>query len=106
MVLIFTFTSWQEIKKDHLPKILNYSRKCSREGDIGHRVNTKGSGGKTEKVWLGQAELTALHLVAHIATVVPAVTVQVFCDADARVAGELIGASCMKTRETRDGAEK
>lgn len=50
-------------------------------------------------------ELTALHLVAHIAAVIPAITLEVFRDAQPGIAGELIWASCMKS-EKMEGREK
>lgn len=48
-------------------------------------------------------ELTALHLVAHVATIVPAVTLSVFRDAHAGVAGELIWAGCVKREKMKEG---
>lgn len=54
-------------------------------------------GGKTdkEKSAVGSnGGLTALHLIAHITAVIPAITLQFFGDADARITGELHGASC------------
>lgn len=55
-----------------------------------------------EAGWTGSVELTALHLVAHVATVVPAVTLSVFGDAHARVAGELIWAGCVKREKMKE----
>lgn len=69
-------------------------------------------GGKTGKGAFGSSgvgALTALHLVAHVTTVVPAVTLQLFGDADTRSAGELVGASCSQDREeggNRGGKKK
>lgn len=51
----------------------------------------------------GSVELTALHLVAHVAAVVPAVTLSVFRDAHAGVAGELIWAGCVKREKMKEG---
>lgn len=42
---------------------------------------------------MAQVELTTLHLVAHIAAVVPAVTLQILRDANSRITGKLIGTS-------------
>lgn len=48
-------------------------------------------------------ELTALHLVTHITTVVPAITLQLSCNANARCAGKLAGASCSENGEMMEG---
>lgn len=56
-------------------------------------------------MWV-RRELTALYLVAHITTIVPAITLQLFADADARSAGKLIGASCSHTPEKHGAEEK
>lgn len=42
---------------------------------------------------MAQVELTTLHLITHIAAVVPAVTLQIFRDAHSRFTGKLIGTS-------------
>ena len=58
-------------------------------------------------MWLGQ--LTAFGLVAHIATVIPAVALQLFTDADARVTSKHVGTSCKtgkRWRESRGGGRE
>lgn len=62
---------------------------------------------RKKRGWV-EGELTALHLIAHITAVVPAITLQLFGDADARAAGELFGASCSQKQRKgkRKGAEE
>lgn len=68
---------------------------------MGQRDEERGEG--EERV--SEEGLTALHLVAHIAAVIPAITLLVFRDAHAGIAGKLIWASCMKS-EKMEGWEK
>lgn len=86
-------------EKAFAKKKLNYSHKSRSE------ESPKKRGGKTEKCF-GQVELTAIHLIAHVATVIPAITLQLFSDADARCAGKLIGASCMNTTKMKRGSRE
>lgn len=55
---------------------------------------------------MAQVELTTLHLIAHIAAVVPAVTLQIFWDAHSRITGKLIGTSWGKIRKTKQSTGK
>lgn len=55
---------------------------------------------------MAQVELTTLHLVAHITTVVPAVTLQIFWDAPSIIAGKLIGTSWGTWKTTERTEEK
>lgn len=49
-----------------------------------------------------KGELTALHLIAHISTVVPAITLQLIRDAHAGLACKLFGASCSHCTEEKE----
>lgn len=51
-----------------------------------------------------RGELTALRFVTQIATVVPAIAVQFFLDADATGACKFVGASCSQ-KQKREWAE-
>ena len=61
---------------------------------------------REEKCGWAEGELTALLLIAHIATVVPAVTLKIFCNAKARPTGEFSRASCSRITEKREGTEE
>lgn len=49
---------------------------------------------------------TALLLIAHVAAVIPAITLLLLLDADAEGAGELVGASCLPTETEQGGTER
>lgn len=51
-------------------------------------------------------ELTALHLVAHVPAVVPAITLQLFVDADATGTGKLVGTCCSPNQRKERGSRE
>lgn len=64
-------------------------------------------GGRIKNGVVGlRGELTALHLVAHVPAVVPAITLQVFVDADASGTGKHVGAGCSPNQRKEGGSRE